>query len=204
MRHAASSWLCAVVLLLVSAATASAGTDKVVLVNGDSFVGDIQSLRQGELLSKTDYIIDVFRIDWTQFSASGSITYVNNLYSVDLMGSSTFDTQSGDSGDITAKGNTADMANAFAVGQEWFTVAVRRAILSRTTTSKVSRGCSTPITGSRRSMSTPGCSSIRLFLRLHFFFGLGGKSLNIFCTAFCAVLMFLSDFDEISSVADPR
>jgi hypothetical protein len=204
MRHAASTWVCSLVLVLIAAGRAFAGTDKVVLLNGDSFVGDIQSLSQGELSFKTDYINGAFSIDWrevqrlesqrqfevylsngrrlsgeidgqaggrfvvvvngvseefaqgdiigllpveatiwaqlkgqlnsgfsytsdhekTQFSASGSARYVTNLYSIDFAGSSTFDSQSSDSEDITTKRNTADLTNSFAIGQNWFTVAV--------------------------------------------------------------------------------
>jgi putative salt-induced outer membrane protein YdiY len=60
---------CVALLALVVAAWAPAlsakrADDRLVLANGDHFVGEIKKLAHGELHFKTDYVVDEFLIDW--------------------------------------------------------------------------------------------------------------------------------------------
>lgn len=58
--------LIVILLLLASPAFGKRKDDVVVMKNGDRFTGEIKSLKQGELIFKSDYMADSVRLDWNR------------------------------------------------------------------------------------------------------------------------------------------
>jgi len=65
-RTACAALLALVVAAWTPALSAKHADDRLVLANGDHFVGEIKKLAHGELHFKTDYIVDEFLIDWAR------------------------------------------------------------------------------------------------------------------------------------------
>ncbi len=60
------SALIVILMLLASPAFGKRKDDVVVMKNGDRFTGEIKSLKQGELVFKSDYMTDSVHLDWNR------------------------------------------------------------------------------------------------------------------------------------------